>query len=74
MVSVPPQAAVEPFEEFVRDPVLTIACMLLIVVSIAWVVVVRKISRNLRDADRYGSASKKAASREPREVWKKPPS
>jgi hypothetical protein len=71
MSSLVPQAAVEPFEEFVRDPVLTIACLLLIVASIAWVVVVRRIARNLREADRYGAT--KARPRESRGVWRKPP-
>jgi hypothetical protein len=73
MVAVPSQAQVEPFEEFVRDPVLTVACMLLIVVSIAWVVVVRKISRNLREADRFRAATKTGKPKEARSVWKKPP-
>jgi hypothetical protein len=35
-------------EEFARDPLLTVACVLLIVVSIAWLVVARRISRSLR--------------------------
>ena len=73
MIAVPPQAQVEPFEEFVRDPVLTVACMLLIVVSIAWVVVVRKISRNLREADRFRATKKTSRPKESRDVWKKPP-
>ncbi len=37
-------------EEFLRDPTLTVACVLLIVVSFAWIVVsrtmVRRIKRN----------------------------
>jgi hypothetical protein len=73
MVSIPPLAQVEPFEEFVRDPVLTVACMLLIVVSIAWVVVARKISRNLREADRYRTKAKAGKQQESKNVWKKPP-
>jgi hypothetical protein len=43
-------AALRPLEEFVRDPSLTVACVLLIVVSIAWVVVSRLIYANLRRA------------------------
>lgn len=43
-------AALRPLEEFVRDPALTVACVLLIVVSLAWVVVSRLISANLRRA------------------------
>jgi hypothetical protein len=73
MVSFPPVAQVEPFEEFVRDPVLTVACMLLIVVSIAWVVVVRRIARNLREADRHRAKTKAGKKQESRNVWKEPP-
>jgi hypothetical protein len=40
----------EPLDEFVRDPALTVACVLLIVVSIAWIVVARMIWINLRRA------------------------
>ena len=47
--------------------------MLLIVVSIAWVVVVRKISRNLREADRFRATTKTGRPKEARDVWKKPP-
>jgi hypothetical protein len=43
-------AALKPFEEFVRDPALTVACVLLIVVSVAWVVMSRLIYANLRRA------------------------
>lgn len=43
-------AALRPLEEFVRDPSLTVACVLLIVVSVAWVVVSRLIYANLRRA------------------------
>jgi hypothetical protein len=44
-------AALRPLEEFVRDPALTVACVLLIVVSMAWVVVARLIYVNLRRAE-----------------------
>ena len=43
-------------EEFLRDPTLTVACVLLIVVSLAWIVVsrtmVRRIKRRSRSAQR----------------------
>jgi hypothetical protein len=45
-------AALKPLEEFVRDPALTVACVLLIVVSVAWVVFSRLIYGNLRRAAR----------------------
>jgi hypothetical protein len=44
-----PQIA-QPVEEFARDPALTVAAVLLIVVSIAWIVVARMIWINLRRA------------------------
>jgi len=42
--------AAQPIEEFARDPALTVAAVLLIVVSIAWIVVARMIWINLRRA------------------------
>jgi hypothetical protein len=36
------------FGEFAREPILTVACVLLIVVSIAWIVVSRMIVRQLK--------------------------
>ena len=50
------------------DPVLTAACVLLITVSLAWVVVARLIARNLtrRPVEPVGPLA-------PRDVWKAPP-
>jgi hypothetical protein len=42
--------ALQPVQEFVTDPALTIACLLLIFVSIAWIVVARLIYLNLKRA------------------------
>jgi hypothetical protein len=50
MVALDALAQTRPLDEFVRDPALTVACVLLIVVSIAWVVVARMIWVNLRRA------------------------
>ncbi|HZA39286.1 MAG TPA: hypothetical protein VFA00_01530 [Actinomycetota bacterium] len=44
----PPLA--QPVEEFARDPALTVAAVLLIVVSLAWIIVARMIWINLRRA------------------------
>lgn len=71
-------AAPGNFGELVRDPALTIACVLLIVASIAWIVGSRLIWRNLkRDAERRAAAERRRASRRPtappRDVWKQPP-
>jgi hypothetical protein len=62
--------AAEPLDEFASDPVLSVACVLLIVVSIAWIIVARSISRNLRRNDRL---SQQSGQRAPRDVWKTPP-
>jgi cell division protein FtsX len=50
MVALEALAQTRPLDEFVRDPALTVACVLLIVVSVAWVVVARMIWLNLRRA------------------------
>ena len=64
------------FYEFARDPLLTIACVLLVVVSIGWVVMTRLISRNLRRALlRQQQARRRPVGsvRKPRDVWSEPP-
>jgi hypothetical protein len=64
------------FGELARDPVLTVACVLLVVVSIGWVVVSRLIARNLRK----GLLKRERAERRqlgdvraPRDIWSEPP-
>lgn len=64
------------FGEFARDPVLTIACVLLIVVSIGWVVVTRLIAHNLRRAllrRQQAEQRGRGAPRPPRDIWSEPP-
>ena len=39
-------------EEFLRDPTLTVACVLLIVVSFAWIVVSRTMVRRIKRSAR----------------------
>ena len=69
-----PVAAQRSLSEFLTDPVLTVACVLLIVVSIGWVVVTRLIVRNLRRAALRGSRSAKIdAVRPARDIWSIPP-
>ncbi len=41
-------------DEFSREPMLTVACVLLVVVSIAWIVMSRVIYRNLKKAAAAG--------------------
>ncbi|HEY7873870.1 MAG TPA: hypothetical protein VIG64_01990 [Actinomycetota bacterium] len=65
-----------PFGEFARDPVLTVACVLLVVVSIGWVVITRLISRNLRKGLlRREEAERRRVGdvRPPRDIWSEPP-
>lgn len=64
---------VQPLEEFAQDPLLTVASVLLIVVSIGWVVVSRLVSRNLRKTAARARAEKKGAPRKARDVWADPP-
>jgi threonine/homoserine/homoserine lactone efflux protein len=64
------------FGEFARDPLLTIACVLLVVVSVGWVVVTRLISRNLRRAllRRQRAAQRRVGGVRPsRDIWSEPP-
>lgn len=64
------------FGELARDPVLTVACVLLVVVSIAWVVVTRLIARNLRKALLRQQMARRrpvAPVRPPRDIWSEPP-
>lgn len=64
---------VQPLEEFAQDPLLTVASVLLIVVSIGWIVVSRLISRNLRKAARAKNEKKKGAVRPAKDIWADPP-
>lgn len=60
-------------EEFGSDPVLTIAALALIAVSLMWLFLSRAIYRNLtRSAER--SQIKIDKVRPPRDVWRDPPS
>jgi hypothetical protein len=56
-------AALRPLEEFVRDPALTVACVLLIVVSVAWIVVSRLIYSNLSRAAWKAEAARRGRTR-----------
>lgn len=61
--------------ELFRDPALTVACVLLMVVSIGWVVITRIIARRLKRAVLLGQI--KGRYREavvaPKDIWKFPP-
>ncbi len=60
--------------EFLSDPMLTVACVMLIVVSLMWVVVSRLIARNLRKAALRGIRNRRVDSMRPtRDIWTMPP-
>ena len=63
-----------PLVEFMRDPSLTVACVLLVVVSIGWVVVTRLILHKMKRAARRGVRSAATeAIRPAKDVWSLPP-
>ncbi|MDQ3985353.1 MAG: hypothetical protein M3280_02510 [Actinomycetota bacterium] len=59
-------------QEFAQDPILTLACIALIAISIAWLIVARLIARNLKRAAELGP-TKVDQVRPPRDIWSKPP-
>lgn len=61
-------------DEFLSDPMLTVACVMLVVVSFGWVVVSRLIVRNLRKAAMRGIRTARVdAVRPNRDIWTMPP-
>jgi hypothetical protein len=61
-------------EEFFNDPILTVACVLLVVVSIGWILVSRLVARNMRRARlRRLNPPKPGEYQPPRDVWAEPP-
>jgi hypothetical protein len=64
-----------PLVEFFRDPWLTVACVLLVVVSLGWVVLTRLIVHQLKKASREGGRSVAIENVRPaRDIWSMPPS
>ncbi len=64
---------VQPLEEFAQDPLLTVASVLLIVVSVGWIIVSRLVSRNLRKSAALARRQKKGAVKPARDIWADPP-
>ena len=56
----------EPLREFLSDPALTVACVLLIAVSVGWLVITRLITGHMR---RTGAVRRKRG----RDIWSEPP-
>lgn len=66
--------AKRPLVEFMRDPSLTVACVLLVVVSVGWVVVTRLIVHKMKRAARQGVRNAATeAIRPAKDVWSMPP-
>jgi hypothetical protein len=67
-------ATPEQIGELFKDPALTVACVLLIVVSVGWVVITRMIVRRLKRAARRGRRIARIdAVESPRDIWSFPP-
>ncbi|MGH2753687.1 MAG: hypothetical protein ACRDLB_04575 [Actinomycetota bacterium] len=67
-------AAVDPFDEFIEEPLLSVAAVLLIVVSIAWIVMARLITREMKKAAyRSMDAKSKRKVKPARDIWSAPP-
>ncbi|MGH2731328.1 MAG: hypothetical protein ACRDJI_12065 [Actinomycetota bacterium] len=72
MVAALQTSEVDRFEELLEDPLLTVACVLLIVVSVAWVVITRLIVRRRRRAALRGLMPRDSV-QPPRDIWTIPP-
>ena len=67
-------ATPEQIGELFKDPALTVACVLLIVVSIGWMVITRLIARRIKRAARRGQRSARIdAVQSPKDIWSYPP-
>jgi hypothetical protein len=69
-----PLAQKPSLAEFFRDPSLTVACVLLIVVSVGWIIVTRLIVHQMKRAAKRGVKGPALDSvRGPRDIWQIPP-
>lgn len=59
--------------ELFSDPALTVACVLLIVASVAWIVVSRLIVRQIKRAALRARAAPLDVVRPPKDIWSYPP-
>ena len=62
----------QPQGEFAQEPLLTVASVLLIVVSIGWIFVSRLVSRNLRRRATQ-RRQKQGAVKPAKDIWAVPP-
>ena len=67
-------AAGGSFAEFIEEPVLSVAAVLLIVVSIAWIVTARLITHAMKKAAyRAMNAQPRKQAKPARDIWASPP-
>ena len=67
-------ASAQDLSELFRDPVLTVACVMLIVVSVGWIVITRLILRAMKKAALRGRPVPRIdVVRPPRDIWSYPP-
>jgi hypothetical protein len=67
-------AAVDPFAEFLQEPVLSVAAVLLIVVSVGWIIMSRLITRAMKKAAYRAMTNKERKRAKPaRDIWNSPP-
>ena len=73
-MNMPLAASAEQIGELFKDPALTVACVLLMVVSIGWVVVSRMIVHRLKKAAQRGQRiAQRDVVANPRDIWALPP-
>lgn len=65
-------ASARDIGELFADPALTVACVMLIAVSLGWIVVTRVIARMLKKAAIRGHRRTEAVTG-PRDIWSYPP-
>ena len=70
----PLAATADQIGELFKDPALTVACVLLIVVSIGWILVSRMIVHRMKKAARRGQRlAQRDFLQNPRDIWSYPP-
>ena len=73
-MTIPLAATACDIGELFADPALTVACVLLIVVSVGYVIVTRLIVRRLKKAARRGRRGARIdVIRDPKDIWSYPP-
>lgn len=73
-MTTPLAATAQQIGELFKDPALTVACVLLIVVSVGWILVSRMIVHRLKRAAQKGQrTAQRQLVQNPRDIWAYPP-